>query len=239
MADNVAITAGSGTSIATDDAGAGGHVQVMKLAISTDGSATYIPADATDGLLVNLGANNDITGTVTANLAAGTNTNEIVGDVAHSAGIAGNPVTLGGVSIDTDDTAPPNRVDAEADATRIGVDRDGTVFVRTHGPQMWSYHYDGSTAQTDTSVKAAPGAGLSHYITSITFASGAATAINAFFEEGATIVLGPYYLEAVAGRGVHLVFPTPKKITANTALTWTSSASIAQSLDVMGFTAAG
>lgn len=52
MADNVAITAGSGTNIATDDAGAGGHVQIVKLAIGTDGSATVIPADSS-GLLVN------------------------------------------------------------------------------------------------------------------------------------------------------------------------------------------
>jgi hypothetical protein len=64
--------------LATDDAGAGGHVQIMKLATSTDGSATVIPASTTDGLLVNLGTNNDITGTVTANLAAGTNN---IGDV--------------------------------------------------------------------------------------------------------------------------------------------------------------
>lgn len=48
MADGVAITAGSGTTIYTDDT-ASGHVQVMKLAISTDGSATLIPATA-DGL---------------------------------------------------------------------------------------------------------------------------------------------------------------------------------------------
>lgn len=54
MADNVAITAGSGTSIATDDAGAGGHVQIVKLAISTDGSATVIPADATNGIDVDV-----------------------------------------------------------------------------------------------------------------------------------------------------------------------------------------
>jgi hypothetical protein len=46
MADNVAITAGSGTSIATDDCGAGGHTQLVKLAISTDGDATPITADA-------------------------------------------------------------------------------------------------------------------------------------------------------------------------------------------------
>jgi hypothetical protein len=73
VADGVAITAGSGTTVATDDAGASGHVQIIKLAISTDGSATLLPASATDGLLVNLGANNDVTvtGTVTeANSAA-------------------------------------------------------------------------------------------------------------------------------------------------------------------------
>jgi hypothetical protein len=53
MADDVAITAGSGTTIATDDAG-GRHVQLFKLAISTDGSATLIPADATNGLDVDV-----------------------------------------------------------------------------------------------------------------------------------------------------------------------------------------
>lgn len=61
MADNVAITAGTGTSIATDDCGAGGHTQIVKLGIATNGSATLIPADATDGILVNLGTNNDVT----------------------------------------------------------------------------------------------------------------------------------------------------------------------------------
>jgi hypothetical protein len=47
--------------IATDDAGAAGHVQVVKLAVSTDGSATALTANNTDGLLVNLGSNNDVT----------------------------------------------------------------------------------------------------------------------------------------------------------------------------------
>jgi hypothetical protein len=53
MADGVAITAGSGTTILTDDTGAGGHAQIFKQAIATDGSGTLIPADATVGLLVN------------------------------------------------------------------------------------------------------------------------------------------------------------------------------------------
>lgn len=51
MADGVAISAGSGTLILTDDTGGTGHAQVMKLAISTDGSPTLIPATA-DGLAV-------------------------------------------------------------------------------------------------------------------------------------------------------------------------------------------
>lgn len=79
MADGIDITAGSGTTILTDDTGASGHAQVVKLAYSANASATLITADA-DGLLVNLGANNDVTvtGTITANLAAGSNN---VGDV--------------------------------------------------------------------------------------------------------------------------------------------------------------
>lgn len=67
MADGVTTTTVSpaglpdATEIATDDAGAAGHVQIVKLAIAADGSATVLPGDATDGLLVNLGANNDVT----------------------------------------------------------------------------------------------------------------------------------------------------------------------------------
>lgn len=52
MADGVPITAGTGTTIATDDTGATGHVQLVKLAYSADGSPTLITADA-NGLKVN------------------------------------------------------------------------------------------------------------------------------------------------------------------------------------------
>ncbi len=53
MADNVAITAGSGTSISTDE-GSGGHVQRVKLCLSADGSETHLTADNTNGLLVDV-----------------------------------------------------------------------------------------------------------------------------------------------------------------------------------------
>lgn len=51
MADNVPISAGAGTDIATDQATDNAHVQLFKLAYSADGSRVLVPADA-DGLTV-------------------------------------------------------------------------------------------------------------------------------------------------------------------------------------------
>jgi hypothetical protein len=52
MADNVNITSGSGTVIATDQVGTD-HYQKVKLVDGTADSTTVIPGDATDGLWVN------------------------------------------------------------------------------------------------------------------------------------------------------------------------------------------
>jgi len=161
--------------------------------------------------------------------------------VAHDAAASGSTGVMmsGGVVTDVDDTAPPQRVTAEADASRMAMDFDGTVFVRPHGPQVWSYHSDGSTALTDDAVHADPGAGLSLYVTDIVCSSGEATAMNVFFEEATTKILGPWYLEAIAGRGLSLHFQTPKKITVSTAFTVTTSQSIAHSVDVTGYVGQG
>jgi hypothetical protein len=113
------------------------------------------------------------------------------------------------------------------------------VFVLPHGPQIWSYHENSSNALTDASVHAAPGVGLSLYVTDIVISLGAATALNVFFEEGASTVLGPFYLEAVNGRGLAIQFRTPKKITANTALTVTTSAAVAHAIEVHGYIGRG
>jgi hypothetical protein len=92
MADNLTTTTTvatipNNTVIATDDAGAGGHVQIVKLALSTDGSATPITADA-NGLEVQLG---------TA-IPAGTNN---IGDVDVLSVIPGTGATNLGKAIDT------------------------------------------------------------------------------------------------------------------------------------------
>lgn len=120
MADNVSITAGSGTTIAADDIGGVLH-QRVKLSQGADGSATDVSSAAPLNVtLANTGANatavkvdgsavtQPISGTVTSNLAAGTNN---IGDVdiltingvapAYGAGVAG--ATVPRVTIASDD----------------------------------------------------------------------------------------------------------------------------------------
>lgn len=52
MANNIAVTPGSGAAIASEQVSDSSQVQLTKLAISTGASRVLIPADATDGLLV-------------------------------------------------------------------------------------------------------------------------------------------------------------------------------------------
>lgn len=88
MADNVPITAGSGTDVATDQVtGTGEHVQLFKLAVSADGSRSLVTADS-NGLLVNVSQ--------LPTIPAGSNTigfvgitdgsNSLVVDTAHNDG---------------------------------------------------------------------------------------------------------------------------------------------------------
>lgn len=67
------------------DSGAGTDTTLaMGIAVPASGGAVVIPGDATAGLKVNLGADNDITGTVTANLGA--TDNAVLDDIAAKLG---------------------------------------------------------------------------------------------------------------------------------------------------------
>ena len=153
-------------------------------------------------------------------------------NVAHDDADAGNPLKTGGRADTTFQTAV-----ADGDRVNALFDVYGVQNIRDDQPNKWSFHSNGSTALTDQSVQGAPAAGFSIYVTDVVVSLGAATALNAFLEEGSTTILGPYYLEAINGRSIHLRFKTPKKCTAATALTVTTSASVAQALDILGFIA--
>jgi hypothetical protein len=72
MADNINITAGSGTPVWTDDlsGSVGGHAQYLKLADGTDGGTARIPGDANRGLKVNPGVVARLSATPTIDTSA-------------------------------------------------------------------------------------------------------------------------------------------------------------------------
>lgn len=136
MADGVAITAGSGTTILTDDTGATGHAQVVKLGISTDGSATLIPADATNGIDVDV---TRVQGVV-----------DVEGNVAHDAVDSGNPNKLGAKAIAHGTN--PTAVSA-ADRTDLYANRAGVLFVIGGHPNVVTLkHTTITTAVTDAAI---------------------------------------------------------------------------------------
>lgn len=168
MADNVAITAGTGTTIAADDIGGVLH-QRVKLSQGADGSATDVSSAAplqvtlantganATSIVVDLGANNDVTvtGTVTANLAAGTNnigdvdvltlpalsagTNNIgdvdvltINGVAPAFGTGLRGATVQRVTIATDDSVPVTIASVPSHA----VTNAGTFVVQENGAAL-------------------------------------------------------------------------------------------------------
>ena len=152
------------------------------------------------------------------------------GVVPHDSADVGNPIKIGFKAYSPDGTTPGTAV-TEGDRTDSKSDLDGRLFVNTTHPRRGHKHLDGSTAYTDESLVADPGDGFQVIITSIIVSTGAATAMNFFLEEGASKIFGPIYLEATAGRGF-VSGPICLPVTASTAVTITTSQSIAQSIDV-------
>lgn len=154
--------------------------------------------------------------------------------IAHDSADSGNPHKIGFKAYSPDGTTPGTAV-AEGDRTDAKADLDGRQYVSDEHPRFWSFHSDGSTALTDSTVQAAPGVGFQVVITNIIVSTGAATAMNFFLEEATTKIFGPIYLEAVAGRGFCTPAGFKKHVTANTAVTITTSAAIAQAIDIQGY----
>ncbi len=135
MTDDVTVDNGTLTDyvVSADAATADGAlVQRVKLAYSADGSTTHVAADA-DGLLVNLGANNDVTvtGTVTASDGGGTLS---VDDGGSSLTVDGSVSISGSVAV-TDNSGS------------LTVDNAGTFAVQAAQSGTWTVQ-PGNTANT-------------------------------------------------------------------------------------------
>lgn len=189
MADNVQITAGAGTTIATDDAGAGGHVQLMKLALSADGSASLVPATA-EGLAVQ-------------------------GGVAHDAADAGNPVGIGLQARTTNPTAVADADRARAIADKIG----RQVVVLSQVRELVTEGAVALTNTTETTVIAAGGSGVFHDLTLLVLSNTSTGALRCDIRDstGGTVQF-PIMLAPGGGAVIALPVPY-RQGTANNAWT--------------------
>lgn len=191
-----------------------------------------------DGLLVNLGTNNDVTvtsGTIT--LAAGTNTNEVVGDAAHGAAVAGNPLLIGLEGRSTDGTA----VDS-GDVVRVLASLLGKLVTLPYAipASTWSYAAvsGGITDTADDVAKAAGGAGTRHYITRCQVINGHATVSTEVVIKTAATILWRGFAQAEGG-GCTVIFDPPLRGGDNEAINVTNiTTGSATYFNLQGYTAA-
>ena len=158
---------------------------------------------------------------------ASTNTQEMVGDVAHDAAAAGNPVLIG--SRATAGVEALTEV-AEADASYIATDLQGVVITRPYiaAQEHVQYHVV-NTAGTELAVTGldAGGAGVHNYVTSV-IVHNAHASTNGFIQlldgSGGT-AMATFPAPATGGAVINFTQPI-KQTTANTALYWDASAAI-------------
>ena len=151
-------------------------------------------------------------------LAAGTNTNEIVGDAAHDAAIAGNPVRIGGRGLSADYTAVATGDTTDLITTLLGKQ---VVLPFALPAETWTYAAasGGIVNTTAVTVKAAGAAGVRNYVTQVQVINGHATvSTEVLIRDGAAgAVLWRGWAQA-AGGGVAATFTPPLRGTAATLL---------------------
>lgn len=153
MADGVQFqsatlaTPPAGELIATDDAGAAGQVQIVKLAVSADGSATAIPADA-NGLQVKASSLPLPTGASTAALQ--TQPGVDIGDVTvnNAAGASAVNVQDGGNSLTVDGSVTAN-AGTNLNTSALALEAGGNLAAAAVSLAVLDNIVSGSEAQVD------------------------------------------------------------------------------------------
>lgn len=167
------------------------------------------------------------------NIVSGTAA-QITGTIAHDAADSGNPIKVGFKAKSFDGTEPGTAV-AEDDRVDSIADPYGRQYVNDMHPRFWHVSSDYASAQTNTSVKAAPGASLKLYITDIAISNGA-TAGNVTLLDGSG---GTVLFECYPGvnGGIVANLKHPIALTSNTALCVTSTTVTTHSVNISGFIA--
>lgn len=120
----------------------------------------------------------------------------------------------------------------------VSVDIDADTIAAIHYP-TGAFYANGTytSAQTNTSLKAAGGAGTYHYITDILVTNDSTAAITVALLDGSggTSLIGTQ--KAAAPGGFNMNFTTPIKLTAATALCLTTTGTSNFAVAVVGYTA--
>lgn len=170
-----------------------------------------------------------------ASMPTGASGAQVQGTVADDAADAQNPQKVG-AKVKNFDGTDPGSASSEDDRADLTADRNRRLYVNSAHPNFWTVTPAAySAAQTNASVKAAPGANLSLYITDIFVSNGATAGIITLLDgSGGTVIFRAYC--AING-GAVLNLMQPIKLTANTALCLTSTTVTTHSVTISGFIA--
>lgn len=179
------------------------------------------PGTSADGMLVNLGTNNDVTvtGTVTVDLGAN---NDVVaaGDVAHDTADSGNPVKIGAVAR----TAHPTAVGG-ADRVNVYADDLGRLVVYPYAPRdLVTHNRLALTTTTETTLITAGGAGVFKDLTLLVMSNESATETRVDIRDSTTGTVRLSMDLAADGGGAVIKFDPPLT-QATAANNWTAQLS--------------
>lgn len=154
----------------------------------------------------------------------------IAGQAAHDSATAGNPITIAGVARVTSPS-----VVGIGDVVNLLSTLMGRVVTSPYAlPAQTNYEdYDNAAASGDTTVIAAPVAGLRNYIGSITLSNADTTTNSTITMKDGAAVIGKIFIPAATN--LHMDFPVPLRLSdAGVAFILNSSAAV-QMFGVVSF----
>jgi hypothetical protein len=153
------------------------------------------------------------------------------GQTAHSAASTGNPLRVAGRVITTLDTTL-----VQGDASDIAVTTGQQLVTKDFASSENDWQFVGTvTTNTQTAIKAAGAASIRNFVTGLTYQNTNATATTLNIQDGNTNILSISCAASMANP-VNLVFPTPLRGTAATAVNYTAGTTGANVLlNVQGY----
>lgn len=164
-----------------------------------------------------------------------TGADNIQGDINHDVADTATscPMKTGGVAFNHDGTQPGTPV-AEGDRVSSLHAVDGRKYVDIGHPYGFTvFTTTAAAVSAAAALKAAPGAGLSFFLTDLIVATGSSVGSITLYDDSTTALVK---VNLIANSTFHHQFRQPVKLTANKPLGWASVETVV-SIHVSGFIA--